>query len=369
MLILFEPLKIGKLELKNRLVRSATYSAVSDENGFVTEAGISLKRRLAENEIGLIITGFTFVSKNGQRMPDMNGIDTDDHIPGYQKMTGAVHEQDGRIVMQLVHCGVISDHSNQTRGDHLAVSIVDDLPDFRKTARVMADADIEEIIHAFGQSARRAQEAGFDGVQIHAAHGYLVTQFLTPRLNQRTDKWGGSLTNRMRFLLEVVRSIKRNVDPDFPVMVKLGCHDYLDQGIGLILAEGITVASSLENEGVCLIEISTGKTDATYEKTISSKIRTSEKEAYLFEDARAVRQSTSVPLCLVGGLRSLPVIEKVLQSGIVDCVSMCRPLIREPGLIKRWKSGDRNGAACISCNDCLQIGDEGRFLVRCKHTQ
>ncbi len=366
MSILFEPLKIGDFEIKNRFVRSATFSAVSDKKGFVTEAGIELKKNLVENDIGLIITGYAYVLKNGQRMNDMNGIDSDEQIPGYQKMTRAVHERDGRIVMQIAHGGVMSDLANFSNEDYLAVSIVDCLPGFRKRAREMTNEDIETIIHAFGQSARRVQEAGFDGVQIHGAHGYLVTQFLTPRLNTRRDKWGGSIENRMRFFIEVIREMKACVDDDFPIMVKLGCHDYLDYGKGLTLEEGVKVATAIEKEGVCFIEISNGKHDNTFEKNHVIKVSSSEEEAYLLNDARSVRQSTSIPLGLVGGMRSVPVIERIVESGVVDCVSLCRPLIREPDLIKRWKNGDAKRADCISCNGCLHWDDEGNFFVYCK---
>lgn len=366
MSILFEPIKIGNFKIKNRFVRSATYSAVSDLKGRVTNAGIALKTTLAENEIGLIITGFSFVLRNGRRMADMNGIDSDEQIPGYQQMTKAVHDRDGRIVMQLVHGGYMADEANYRGEEFFAVSIIDSLPDFRKKARVMDDEDIETVIDAFGQAARRVQESGFDGVQIHAAHGYLITQFLAPRLNLRKDKWGGSLENRMRFLIEIIRSIKKNVDTDFPIMVKLGVRDYLDFGPEMPLNEGVQVAAALEKEGVCLIEVSTGRTDS-HESKIQAGIRSAEQEAYLIEDAKAVRKAVSLPLCLVGGMRSYDVIEHVIKSGIVDCVSICRALIREPDLIQRWKNGDHRRAACISCWGCLHELGDNTYDVRCRH--
>ncbi|MCP4750535.1 MAG: NADH:flavin oxidoreductase [Proteobacteria bacterium] len=366
MSIMFEPLKIGSFEIKNRFVRSATYSAVSDGNGCVTDAGIALKQKLTENDIGLIVSGFSYVLRNGRRMADMNGTDSDEQIPGYQRMTKAVHEREGRIVMQLAHGGYMADAANSRGEEFLAVSIIDSLPDFRKKARVMDEEDIETVVDAFGQSARRVQEAGFDGVQLHAAHGYLITQFLAPRLNLRTDRWGGSLENRMRFLIEIVRSIKKNVDSDFPVMAKLGVRDYLDFGPEMPVEEGVQVAAALEREGVCFIEVSTGRTDS-HENKIQAGIRSPEQEAYLIDDAKAVRKAVSLPLCLVGGMRSFDVAERSVESGAVDCVSICRALIREPDLIKRWKNGDRRRAECISCWGCLDGGEENRYDVRCRH--
>ena len=366
MSVVFEPLRIGNFEIKNRFVRSATYSAVSDLNGCVTGAGLVLKKKLAESEIGLIITGFSYVLRNGRRMADMNGMDTDEQIPGYQQMTTVVHESEGRIVMQLAHAGYMADEAIYRGEEFLAPSIFGSLPDHRQKARVMDDEDIESVIDAFGQSARRVQEAGFDGVQVHAAHGYLITQFLAPRLNLRKDKWGGDLNNRMRFLIEIIRSVKKNVDEDFPVMVKLGVRDYLDFGPEMHLDEGVQVAVALEKEGVCFIENSTGRTDS-HETRIQAGIRSIEQEAYLLEDAKAVREAVSIPLCLVGGVRSFEVAEEVIRSGIVDCVSICRALIREPDLIKRWKKGDRRRAECISCWGCLRDLGNNTFNVRCRY--
>ena len=308
MSVLFEPMKIGNFETRNRFVRSATYFALADENGFIGEPSAKLMKNLAEGGVGLIITGYAYISKSGQSFVDMNGIQDDDHLAGYQKMTKAVHDADGRIVMQIAHCGTGSETTARTGGDYMAVSITEKMPDYGHPAREMNEEDIEAIIESFGQAARRVEEAGFDGVQIHGAHGYLVSQFLSPRSNLRRDKWGGSLKNRTRFAVEVVRSIKKSVSDDFPVMIKLGCRDYLDEGVGLTIEEGAEVAQSLEKEGVGLIEISNGFQDASYRKQRLGTT-TPEKEAYYLPDARVIRDKTNGPLSLVGGMRSLPVME------------------------------------------------------------
>jgi len=350
MSILFEPVKIGRLEMKNRFVRSATYFALSDDDGYVSQAEIGLMQTLARNEIGLIVTGFAYVLKNGQGVPDMCGIQDDDHIPGYRKMTEAVHRDGGLVVMQIVHCGMNAYTMSFWQGDYLAVSVFKDMPEYRKKAREMTGEDIESIIEAFGRAARRVEEAGFDGVQIHGAHGYLVSQFLSPFSNRRRDLWGGALENRMRFVLEVGRAIRRNVSSDFPVMIKLGVRDYFPDRPGLTVEEGGQVARALENEGVCLVEISGGFSEG---QSMQTGIRSPEKEAYFLPEARSIREATSGPLCLVGGMRSLPTMEAVVRSGAADCVSLSRPLIREPDLIKRWKAGDTRPADCISCGGCF----------------
>ncbi|MBW2062062.1 MAG: NADH:flavin oxidoreductase [Deltaproteobacteria bacterium] len=365
MSVLFEPVKIGTLEIKNRFVRSATYYALSDADGFIGQASIDLLKTLAANEVGLIMTGYAYVLKSGQSFPDMNGIQDDDHIPGFQKMTGAIHEAGGRVAMQIAHCGAASETTARTGGDYLAVSLVDRMPDYGKKAREMNEEDIENIIEAFGQAARRVQEAGFDGVQIHGAHGYLVSQFLSPVSNRRNDKWGGSLENRMRFVIEVTRAIKKEVGQDFPVMIKLGVRDYLEEGPGLTVEEGAEVAKALEKEGVCFIEISNGIQDAAFRNKFAG-ITSPEKEAYYLPSARVIRAAATVPLSLVGGMRSLPVMEEIIRSGVVDCISMCRPLIREPGLIKRWKEGDTRAADCISCWGCFNLDEQGKRHIYCR---
>ena len=389
MSVLFEPVKIGTLEIKNRFIRSATYYALSDEDGHISQQSIKLMKTLAENEVGLIMTGFAYVLKSGQVGLDMNGIQDDDHIPAYKEMTKAVHEAGGRIAMQIVHGGAGSISAAQTGGDYMAVSLIDNLPEFGREPREMKEEDIQEIIEAFGHAARRAQEAGFDGVQIHGAHGYLVSQFLSSRTNQRSDRWGGSLENRMRFVIEVSQSVKKHVTDDFPVMIKLGARDYLQPGdllvwgrsrggtpksdktdplykeVGLTIEEGAEVARALENEGISFIEISCGFIGTSSYK-IHVGITSPEQEAYFLQDARVIRQKTSVPLGLVAGLRSIPVMEEIIDSGVVDCIALCRPLIREPGLIKRWKNGDTRPAECISCGGCFNLDEKGKMHIYCK---
>jgi 2,4-dienoyl-CoA reductase-like NADH-dependent reductase (Old Yellow Enzyme family) len=366
MSVLFEPHRIGRIGVANRFVRSATHYGLADEDGYIGDASIELMRTLAGSGIGLIITGYAFVARSGQVFGDMNGIDSDEQIAGYLRMTDAVHDLDGRIVMQIAHGGTASLAATMRGAGPLAVSIADEVPDSGAKPREMNEEDIETIIDAFARSAGRVQEAGFDGVQIHAAHGYLITQFLSPRINHRRDRWGGSLENRMRFAIEVTRAIRRQVDDDFPVTVKLGCRDYFNEGQGLTIEEGVRIAEALERQGVCFIEVSHGIAESSFRKLSSGTKTRPVEEAYMLPDAEAVRKSTSVPLVLVGGMRSLPVMEAVVESGAADFVSICRPLIREPDLIERWSAGDARPADCISCRGCLEIGPGAKTEVRCR---
>jgi 2,4-dienoyl-CoA reductase-like NADH-dependent reductase (Old Yellow Enzyme family) len=368
MSLLFEPTKIGNFEIKNRFIRSATYYALSDTNGVISDANVDLMKTLAANEVGLIITGYAFVIKHGQVFPDMNGIDSDDHIAPLQGMTKAVHERDGKIVMQIAHGGSNSKWAAAGEGKYLTVSPVDEPMNDKRVPSEMTDGDIEEIIDAFGQSARRVQEAGFDGVQIHGAHGYLVTEFLSPRTNHRSDKWGGSLENRSRFLIEVIRSIKKSVDSDYPVMIKLGCRDYVPDDNALTIEDGAEVARMIEGEGICHIEVSHGTLDRTFNKGEAAVI-TPDREGYMLRDAKAVRGKTSIPIGLVGGMRSLPAMEEIIKSGACDHISICRPFIREPDLIAKYKRGVTETADCISCRGCFNADKNGKMDIYCSQLE
>jgi 2,4-dienoyl-CoA reductase-like NADH-dependent reductase (Old Yellow Enzyme family) len=351
--VLFEPIKIGNIEMRNRFMRSATYYALADDKGFVGEASVALMKSLAVNDVGLIVTGYAYVQSNGQCFNDQNGIQDDDHISGYRKVTRAVHDSGGKIVMQIAHGGIGSRWIEQIGGDLVAVSMPEEESEKDPKPREMTDADIEGIIHAFGQAARRVQEAGFDGVQIHGAHGYLVTQFLSPYHNRRKDKWGGSLENRMRFVIETIREIKKRVDDDFPVMIKLR----------LTIEEGMDVAKALEKEGISHIEISHGSLDAA-NRRMSTGITEPGQQAYMLPDAQKIRESTSIALGLVGGMRSPSVMEQIIQAGTVDSISISRPLIREPDLISQWKKGSRKTADCISCGRCFNRKDR-KMHIHC----
>jgi len=360
---LFEPIQIGNMKVRNRVLRSATYYGLADEDGFVGEASVALIKGLAENDVGLVVTGFAYVREDGQSAADQNGIHTDDHIPGYRKMTDAVHDVDGHVVMQINHGGANAYTASYRGDDYVAVSVYEGMPKYRKPAREMTEEDIKGITDAYGQAARRVQESGFDGVQIHGAHGYLVSQFLSPVTNRRQDRWGGSLANRMRFVVDVTRAIRKEVDDDFPVMIKLGARDYLQNGHGLTIEEGAETARTLEQEGLCLGEISHGI--STVQQLILG-IGEPEQEACFRDDAQVVREATGGPTCLVAGFRSLPVIEEILVSGVTDMIGISRPLIREPNLIRRWKNGDTAKAECISCGGCFGKQERGTHRIGCR---
>jgi 2,4-dienoyl-CoA reductase-like NADH-dependent reductase (Old Yellow Enzyme family) len=215
-------------------------------------------------------------------------------------------------------------------------------------------AEIEEIIEGFGAAAGRAQVAGFDAVQVHAAHAYLISQFLSPHTNRRTDGWGGSPEARFRFLKQLYRDMRRHVGPDYPIHIKLGVADGFAGG--LEFTEGKAIAAHCVDLGFDMVEVSQGLRGGSYaEAEFRTGIPDKTPEAYFRGWTRTIRRQTRAPVVLVGGLRSIDVIRDALDEGDADLAALCRPLIREPGLINRWGRGDDRPSRCVSCNQCYEV--------------
>ncbi len=349
---LFEETSIKGMKMRNRLVRSATWEGMCDSDGRPTQKLINWYEDLARGKVGLIISGYTFVRPDGKGMPGKMGIHTDDFEKDFKKLTRAVHAAGGTIAIQLVHAGGQTTAQNAGRQPLAPSSIkVDQFPEI--PAELSFD-DIRDIVVAFGAGSRRAKAWGFDAVQLHGAHGYLINQFLSPLTNRRTDDYGGSIENRSRFLLEVYREVRETVGENYPVLIKLNASDNMDGG--LEIDDAVYAARELARAGIDAIEISTG-TPASGSKTpVREKINTPAKEAYNLGPARRIKKQVICPIMVVGGFRSCEVIEKVLGGNDISYISMSRPFIREPGLVNRWLQGDRRSAACISCNGCFKPG-------------
>ncbi len=352
------------MTLANRFVRSATWEGMANEDLTVTSRLIDLMVELVEGGVGLIITGFACVTKDGIGPPRMIGCYSDAHIPGLTKMTEAVHEAGGKIMAQIAHGGA-QGSTQQTGEQLLGPSVIPAIGGEGSACRAMTIGDIQRIIHAFGEAGRRAKQAGFDGVQLHGAHGYLLSEFLSPFFNKRTDEYGGSLENRARFVLECFQSVREAVGADYPVTIKLNSEDYLEDG--LTMDEMLQVASMLETQGIDAIELSGGTSWAFRSGNPDASFARVEKtEVYYREAATRYKESINVPLILVGGIRSYEVAEELVSEGIADYIALCRPLIREPDLVNRWKSGDTWGAECISDNACMRVDTEEKG-IHCVH--
>lgn len=348
MSILFETTTINGMNIKNRFVRSATYEAMADLDGKATDQLLECMAQLAQGDLGLVITGHAHVAREGQAGPRQMGIYSDEMIDSLNQVTSAVHKNGGLVAVQLAHAG-----KNGIGKDAYAPLAPSDVfkEDVKKASAMTVD-DIDKTIESFGDAADRAVKAGFDAIEIHAAHGYLLSQFLSPHYNKRDDDYGGTLENRARLLVQVYEEIRQRVGTSFPVMVKINSEDFLEGG--MTVGEMITVCHMLEHRGMDAIEMSGGTFESG--KLIPSRAGTSkseEREVYYREAARAFKKEIGIPLILVGGFLSYNIAEDAVISGIADYVALSRPLIREPHLVKRWESGDQKKARCISCNKCF----------------
>lgn len=340
------------MEAGNRFVRSATWEGMCEKDGRPTARLASCYRDLAAGKVGLIITGYAYVRPDGKQMPGTMGIHTDDPAPEMRSLTRAVHDEGGKICIQLVHAG--GQTTVKMIGKRpLAPSAVK-VEQFNEEPETMTKHDIDEMVAAFGDSARRAREFGFDAVQLHAAHGYLISQFLSPLTNRRTDDYGGPVENRCRFLLEVYRRVRLEAGPDFPVLVKLNGSDNLEGGLDL--NDAVFAARALDNEKIDAVEVSCGTPVSGEKGPVRMKVDNPGKEAYNLALAREIKKAVRCPVMCVGGFRSLEVINKALAEDGIDYISMSRPFIREPRLVSRWQGGDASPATCISCNGCFRPG-------------
>ncbi|MCD6486578.1 MAG: NADH:flavin oxidoreductase [Syntrophobacterales bacterium] len=352
---LFESSTINSMDLPNRFVRSATWEGMAAEDGSVTQKLIDAMVDLAGGGVGLIISGHSYVRPEGQGSPRQLGIYKNGLIHGLREMTSAVHSCGGRIVMQLSHAGYFA--SGQSTGQPLfVVSDFDGLPTGLPRKEI-TERDIIKIVRSFADTAWRAKSAGFDGVQIHSAHGYLLSQFLSPAFNKRRDEYGGNVHNRARIHLEIYHAVREVVGRDYPVLIKMNCRDFVENGMDL--DESLQVARLLANAGFDAIELSGGTFTSGRLSPCRSKIDSPDREAYFREEASVFKKKIDTPLILVGGIRSIEVAGQLVEDGVAEYISMSRPLIREPDLINRWKSGDRRKAECDSDNLCFGPGIKG----------
>jgi len=344
----FDPIEIRGIKLRNRFIRSATNESLAGEKGEVTDRLLNFYKPLAKGGIGLIIPGYSYILPEGQSSFRQSGIYDDFFIDGYRKLVNVIKSDEAKTFLQIVHGG----HQSNPELTGLPVwspSIIKSRIT-NKYEREMDDEKIQEVINSFIQGALRAKAAGFDGVQLHIAHGFLLSNFISPYTNRRKDKWGGSTQNRCRIIKEIIEGIKSECDLDFPIAIKLNCEDGVSGGMDL--SEGVRVAVEISKCGIDLIEVSGGIREAAG-FAVRPNITSEDKEAYFSESARLVKQATGKPVALVGGIRSIKIINHLLENNICDLISMSRPFIREPDLLNRFKNKEKNVADCISCNNCF----------------
>ncbi len=354
MVALFHELTIKGMRLPNRLVRSATWEGMCALDGSPTGRLKHCYLDLAHGGVGLIITGYAYVSPEGRQLAGQMGMDGEGPEEAYRTLTSAVHGAGGLIAVQLVHAGGQTDTGAAGRRP-LAPSSVEVLQ-FPEVPEEMTIAEIRRVIADFGRAAARALDWGFDAVQLHGAHGYLINQFLSPHTNRRTDIYGGPILSRARFLFEVYEEVRGAVGSDYPVLIKLTASDNLEGG--LTAEDARIVATRLSEMGIDAIEVSSGTRASGRLTPAREQIDSPRKEAYNLGLAVGIKSLVSCPVGAVGGFRSFEVAECAIREGGLDFVSMARPFIWEPDLVARWESGDRTPARCISCNGCFRPGIE-----------
>jgi 2,4-dienoyl-CoA reductase-like NADH-dependent reductase (Old Yellow Enzyme family) len=335
---------------------------LAGEDGACTPKLIDAMVELAEGGVGLIITGHAYVHKAGRAGRGQMGCHDDRLLAGLGEMTSAVHAAGGRIALQLAHGGLLA-NPELSGEEPLGPSALE--TENGPVGRAMTESEIERTLEAFAAAASRAVRAGFDAVQIHSAHGYLLSQFLSPYFNKRTDAYGGAIENRARLLLQTLRAVREAVGDDYPVLVKMNSEDLLDGGLSK--EEMVQVCTLLQGAGIDAIELSGGTTLALRKGEMEQSWGPTKKApVYYREAAKQYKAQIDVPLMLVGGIRSFEAAEELVESGTADYISMCRPFVREPNLVNRWRVGDRRPSGCISDNACGWAGAKGGG-VRCVH--
>jgi 2,4-dienoyl-CoA reductase-like NADH-dependent reductase (Old Yellow Enzyme family) len=390
---LFEPLRLGPLEAAGRVFKTATVETRASEDGYVTDELVEWYEWLARGGVPLIITGMLYVAPEGKSTYRMCAADTDDRVEGLARLAHTCHRHGAKLVAQLGHCGrqVIVGHTGVD--EPVSASAVRD-PVMGAKPRPLRLDELPGIVDAFASAAVRCQHAGFDGAQVHAAHGYLLNQFLTPHTNRRTDAYGGSFENRLRLAREVVRETRRRVGPDFALLLKLNGDDLLPLRRGLHVDENVEIARRLVAEGIDAVEVSVGHYESGFPMTagrfdgfyrelalrgagqymgavkrfamnrfdrlfgaVSNRLWPA-SEGFNLEYARRFKTGLPVPVICVGGFHTRQAMERALDEGATDAISCGRAFIADPFLFEHLRTGEP-GPACDYCNLCLARSGTG----------
>ena len=376
----FEESSIAGVKLKNRIIRSATGEGMGDERGHSLPELAGLYKKLAYGGVGAIITGFTSIQKNGSPAKTMRLFDDDLYIDEYRDLNLAMSELGTPLFLQLAHAG--GSTASSITGEKAVSPSPFFSPLYLSRSRHLEDYEIKGIIQSFVSAIVRAKQSRFNGVQLHAAHGYLLSEFLSPAVNKRTDKWGGSIENRFRIVAEIMAQAREKVG-DYPVLVKFSAYD--GDKRGMRIEESIKIAELFQKAGVDALEVSCGgitdgfhsmrttavPTEAFFNllprnKSLPAPAKMIFKTAlpffikthaplhnYNVEAATVIKKHVDIPVIVVGGIRKLADIEDIIKKNGIDYVSMCRPFIIEPNLVNKFKSGEQLESRCIDCGYCL----------------
>jgi 2,4-dienoyl-CoA reductase-like NADH-dependent reductase (Old Yellow Enzyme family) len=385
----FETCSIGNLKLKNRIIRSATHEAMADRDGMPMDDLFTTYQRLAAGGAGAIITGYAGVKQNGRTFPNMLMFDNDTSIPVYKSINDRLKQFNVPIILQIAHGG--SRSMSKVTGQDVISASARRKNDYGDAVKEASETEIRSIVGAFADAVVRAKAAGFDGVELHAAHGYLLSEFISPLLNKRRDQWGGSTENRLRIVTEIFASVRKQIGPGFPILVKMSGHDEFRRG--LTEAEAVNIARILKAASCDAIEVSCGygnfmytirmpkppveailgfipryRNMPVYQKWLFRRMAPFVARSraplsnYNVPIAEHIRRHVDIPVIAVGGIRNLTDIQSIVSGKGIDFVSLSRPFIIEPDIVSRFQKGQQS-SRCIDCGFCL-IGVT-RSKLRC----
>lgn len=352
---LFDKTKILNMEMKNRFIRGALWENLADEKGHMTSKLFNIYEELAKGGVGTIITGYAFVTKDEQPNPGMMGIYDDSFISEYKNFTDRIHDLGSNIIMQIVYGGFMT---NYNVGERVILGPSTMENEVTGTwAREISKEEIINLVRAYAEAARRVKKSGFDGVEIHAGHGYLLSQFLSPYYNKRNDEYGGNIENRGRIIFEIFKAMREAVGKDFPILIKLNSADYINEG-GLTQEDSLYVAKKLADLGINAIEVTGG--NESIKEVIDNNLgaartkisMSKDKESYFMDYGTKLADMVNIPVILVGGNRHYEVMNELLNNTKIQYFTLSRPLTAEPDLINKWSNGDIKKPKCVSCNQC-----------------
>lgn len=341
----FEKMNLGGMTMENRFIRSAAGSGVASPDGYVTPNVINWYQQVSAGKPSMIITEMMTVWDDSNFPENYLRIDDDTYIEGLRQITDIAHSNKVNIVAQLGNYGSLLHWP--ARKQPLGPSAIEDLVS-GITAKEMTLEDLQFVIRQFIDAAIRSKEAGFDGVQVHAAHGFLINKFLSPYYNRRKDNYGGSISKRANILMDILEGIKKACGPDYPVLIKLNCSDFNDHPESFTFSHSLETSKLLSEAGYDGIEISGGVAGGSITPARSAK-----EIAYHTGYAKQIAEEVSIPVILVGGIRDLDVAEKVITETKIQAIGMTRALTYDPMLILKWHNGDHSPSKCIACNKCF----------------
>ncbi len=381
--IAFTPVNLGGLRLRNRILKPATFEGMCPE-GLVTDALVQHHREVAAGGAALTTVAYASISPDGRSYATQLLL-RPEAAPGLSRLADAVHREGAAVALQMGHCGYFAS-PRVIGGRPLGASRLFNAYGLA-FARPATEGDLARLVADFAAAARLARDAGMDAVELHFGHGYLVSQFLSPYTNRRTDRWGGSLANRARLAVEVLRAARAAVGPEFPLLLKVNLRDGFAGG--LELDESIEVARVLEAEGATALVLSGGFVSRTPLFMLRGEVPVARMaagqdrwharvgltlfgrllvqaypyaEGFFLEEAKAMRRAVSLPLVLLGGVKSMATVDRALSAGF-EMVGMGRALLHDPALPRKFSRGEVGTSGCVPCNECIAEMDRGG--VRC----